>query len=126
MRRLLILVLVAVLPICSVAGCLEEVKTYDDSGQTIDIGVGQEFVIALGSNQSTGYSWQASYDETMLELIGGQSTYELSEEELVGAGGIEYFRFKALEEGETTINLVYKRPFEEEIIDQKVFTVNID
>ena len=125
MRRLLILVLVAVLPICSVTGCVE-VETYTDSGQAIDIGLDQEFVIALGSNQSTGYGWQESYDETMLELVGGQSTYELSEEDLVGAGGIEYFRFKALEAGETTITLVYKRAWEEESLYQKVFTVNID
>jgi len=124
-RRLLILVLVAVLPICSVTGCVE-VETYTDSGQAIDIGLDQEFVIALGSNQSTGYGWQESYDETMLELVGGQSTYELSEEDLVGAGGIEYFRFKALEAGETTITLVYKRAWEEESLYQKVFTVNID
>jgi len=103
-----------------------EVETYTDSGQAIDIGLDQEFVIALGSNQSTGYGWQESYDETMLELVGGQSTYELSEEDLVGAGGIEYFRFKALEAGETTITLVYKRAWEEESLYQKVFTVNID
>ncbi len=125
MRRLLVLALVVVLPICSLAGCLGEIKTYDDAGRTIDIGVGQQFVIALGSNQTTGYSWQESYNETMLELV--EKTYEEEAEEgLVGAGGIEYFRFKALEEGETTITLVYKRPFEEEIVDQKVFTVNID
>ncbi len=127
MRRLLILALVAVLPICSLTGCLGEVKTYDDAGQTIEIGVNQEFVIALGSNQTTGYSWQESYDETMLELV--EKTYdEDAEEELVGAGGIEYFRFKALEEGETTITLVYKRPWEEPTPQDltKVFTVNIE
>jgi len=44
---------------------------------------------------------------------------------VVGAGGVEYFRFKALETGRTEITLVYKRPLEKEILDQKVFTVNI-
>ena len=127
MRRLLVLAPVAVLLICSLAGCLGEVKTYDDAGQTIDIGVGRQFVIAMGSNQSTGYSWQASYDETMLELVGGQSTYELSEEDLVGAGGIEYFRFEALKEGGTTITLVYKQPWEGGGVGEtKVFAVYID
>jgi len=122
------LILLAVIPICLVAGCVGEVNTYTDPGQTIDIGVNQEFVIALGSNLTTGYSWQASYDETMLELVGGQSTYKLSEEAkqgLVGAGGVEYFRFKALKTERTKITLVYKRPWEEEIRDQKVFTINI-
>jgi len=111
---------------CLVAGCVGEVKTYTDSGQTISIGINQEFVIALGSNPTTGYSWQESYDETMLELVGGESTYKESKEGVVGAGGIEYFRFKALKAGETEITLVYKRPWEEEIVEQKVFTVNIE
>ena len=129
MRKLLILdtvaLLAAVLIICLVAGCVG-VKTYTDSGQTINIGVGQEFVIALGSNPTTGYGWQESYDETMLELV--EKTYEeqAEEEGAVGAGGIEYFRFHALEAGETEITLVYKRAWEEEFLAQKVFTVNIE
>ena len=127
MKRLLILVTVAVLTICSMAGCVGEVKTYTDSGQAINIGVGQEFVIALGSNPTTGYSWQGSYDEDMLRLV--EKEYrpgEEVEEGLVGAGGVEYFRFHALEAGETEITLVYKRAGEEEFFEQKVFTVNIE
>ena len=120
------LVLVAILTICLLAGCVGEVKTYTDSGQTIGIGVNQEFVIALGSNPTTGYGWQESHDETMVELV--ESEYEMGAEAkqgMIGAGGIEYFRFKALKTGETEITMVYKRPWEAEIADQKVFTVNI-
>jgi len=129
MKKFLIPVTLVVAIACLVAGCVGEVKTYTDSGRTISIGINQEFVIALGSNPTTGYSWQESYDETMLELVGGESTYKASKEAkqgVVGAGGIEYFRFKALKAGETEITLVYKRPWEEEIVEQKVFTVNIE
>ncbi|GAG68857.1 unnamed protein product, partial [marine sediment metagenome] len=47
---------------------------------------------------------------------------------VVGAGGIELFRFRVLVEmGQTEITLVYKRPWEEpspqDVI--KVFTINI-
>ncbi len=49
-----------------------------------------------------------------------------AEHEIVGAGGVDYFRFKALKAGETEIYMVYKRSWEEEGIEQKVFTVNID
>ena len=79
MKRVLLLVTVVVLTLGLVAGCVG-VKTYKDVGEEIDIGVGQEFIIALGSNHTTGYSWQASYDETMLELVGGESTYEADED----------------------------------------------
>ena len=130
MKRLLILVTVAMMAAFMLAGCVGEVKTHTDSGQTIDIGINQEFVIALGSNPTTGYNWQVSHDETMLELIGGESTYEPgkeAEQGLVGAGGIEYFRFKALETGETEITLVYQRPWEEPTpqAETKVFTASI-
>ncbi len=127
MKKLLILVTVAVIAICLLGGCVREVKTYTDSGQTIDIGVNQEFVIALGSNPTTGYDWEVSLDEAILELV--EKTYEMGEEAkqgVVGAGGVDYFRFKALEAGEAEITMVYKRSWEEEGIDQKVFTVNIE
>ena len=124
MKKLLILA--AVIATCVLAGCVGEIKTYTDSGQTIDIGVNQEFIIALGSNPTTGYSWQESYDETMLELV--ENTYEPGEyaqQGAVGAGGTELFRFKSLQVGETEITLVYKRPWEEEVLHQKIFTVDI-
>ena len=127
MKRFLILVTVAVTAICLVAGCASEVKTYTDSGQSIGISANQQFVIALGSNPTTGYSWQESYDDTMLELV--EKTYkpgEAAEQGVVGAGGVEYFRFKALKAGKTEINMVYKRPWEKEAIEQKTFTVNTD
>ena len=127
MKRLLILM--AVVAICLVAGCVGEVETYTNPGQTINIGVNQEFVIALGSNPTTGYGWQESHDNTMLELM--EKTYRPGEEAkqgVVGAGGVEYFRFKALKTGETEITLVYKRPWEEPTPQDvtKVFTINIE
>lgn len=112
-----------------VAGCVGEVKTYIGSGQAIDIGLNQESVIAIGANPTTGYDWEVSLDETMLELV--EETYKPAEEaehEIVGAGGVDYFRFRALKAGETEINMVYKRSWEEPTPqdEMKVFTVNID
>jgi inhibitor of cysteine peptidase len=118
------LFLLIVLATFLVAGCVT-VETYTDEGQGIDTGVNQQFFIALGSNPTTGYSWQASYDETMLELVGGESTYKEPKSGLVGAGGVEYFHFKALQIGKTEITLVYKRAWEETGIAQKVFAVHI-
>jgi len=125
-KKLWMLVAVAMVAACLVAGCVA-VKTYTDSGQAIDIGVNQEFVIALGANPTTGYDWEVSLDETILELV--EKTYKLPEEaehEVVGAGGVDYFRFKALKAGKTEITVVYKRSWEETGIDQKLFTVNIE
>lgn len=120
------LLLLAALAVGLVVGCVE-VKTYDDPGQAIDTEVNEQFVIALGSNPTTGYRWQAGYDETMLELVGGESTFKKAENGLLGAGGVEYFHFKALKTGRTEVTLVYKRPFEEPTPQDltKVFIIHI-
>ena len=126
MKRFLILVTMAVVATSLLAGCAGGIETYTDSGQTIGIGVDQEFVIALGSNPTTGYGWQESHDETILELV--EQRYEPGEEAeqgVVGAGGVEYFHFKTLKAGVTEITLVYKRQWEEAFLEQKVFTVDI-
>lgn len=110
----------------TVAGCIGVSKTYDNPGQTVPTGVNQQFVIALGSNPTTGYGWQESYDRSMLELV--EKTYKSeAEEDIVGAGGVEYFRFQALKAGQTEVTLVYQRPWEEANPENltRVFTVNV-
>jgi inhibitor of cysteine peptidase len=122
-KKLLILMLIATA--LTVAGCIGVAQTYTDPGQTINIGANQEFVIALGSNPTTGYSWQESHDQAMLELL-EKSYKEEAKEGVVGAGGVEYFRFKALKAGQTEITMVYERPWEGgETGETKVFTVYI-
>ena len=111
-----------------VVGCSSTVQAYTDPEVTIDAGADDEFVvlIALESNPTTGYSWEASYDETRLELV--EETYELgeyAEQGLVGAGGTELFRFKALKSGDAKITMDYKRSWETEILEQKVFIVEV-
>jgi len=121
---LLVLGLTSLLAVSLIAGCAG-ITTYTDPSQTISASVNGEFVIALDSNPSTGYSWNVSYDASMLSLE--KEEYNPSEKEvgLVGAGGTQYYQFKALKAGSTEVNLTYQRTWEEGYIDQKVFTVEI-
>ena len=128
MKKSLLLITGVFLTVCLIAGCGAEVKAYTDPEEKIDISANKEFVIliALESNPTTGYSWQAGYDETMLELV--EETYELGEyakQGLIGAGGTELFRFKALKSGEVEITMSYKRPWETDVLDRKIFTVEV-
>ena len=128
MRKFFILAIAAMMTVLTLAGCAVQVKTYTDSGQTIDMGVKKEFIIALGSNPTTGYMWQESFDTTYLELV--EQLYKPSKPAqggTVGGGGVEYFWFKALKAGKTEITLVYKRPGEETKPEDvtRVFTINI-
>ena len=126
MKKLLVLLVTLILAVCLLAGC-GGVKTYIDDEKTITASVGQEFIIALDSNPTTGYDWEESYDASMLSLDEEESRYEPDEKAkgLVGAGGTQYYRFKALKKGNTEITLVYKRSWLEEIEDEKAFKVSI-
>jgi inhibitor of cysteine peptidase len=129
MKKILLLMITLILSISLITGCGgSTIKAYSDPEVPIDSGMDKEFIvlIALESNPTTGYSWEAEYDAAMLELV--EETFELGEyakENIVGAGGTELFRFKGLSKGETEITFHYKRSWEAEILDTKVFTVEV-
>ena len=121
---LLALSLTLALAVSVVAGCTG-IATYSNPAETINTTVNGEFAIALGSNPTTGYSWNVSYDASLLSLEKEEYTPDKTEPGLVGAGGTQRYQFKALKAGSTEINLTYLRTWEEGYIDQKVFTVTI-
>ena len=128
MKRSFVLLTLAAIIGSLLIGCgSEEIKVYNDPSETISVGVGKNFIIALESNPTTGYSWREAFDSSLLELV--ESKYEQTPTAtlIVGAGGTQSFEFKALKKGETEVTLVYKRPWEPDSPDQmtKVFTVNI-
>jgi inhibitor of cysteine peptidase len=78
-------------------------------GDTVSVENGQEFVIALTSNPSTGYSWQAD-DNPKVKYISSTQLNDSSQG--IGSAGTQELKFKAVETGETTLELAYYRPFE--------------
>lgn len=107
----LVLTLLALLP---VAGCSGgEPTTYTDPANTINIKANQEFVIALKANATTGFAWEAAFDESMLQLVSQDYVPDEHEEGMVGVGGIDHLRFKALKAGNTAIELTYSQPWAE-------------
>jgi inhibitor of cysteine peptidase len=128
-KPIFITLVTSMLAISLFIGCVNgAVNAYSDPEEIIGSSPEKEFVIliALESNPTTGYSWQASCDSTILELV--EEAFELgiyAKENIVGAGGTQLFRYKALKSGEAEIIFVYKRSWEPEILDIKVFTVDI-
>ncbi len=96
-------------------------KRYADPGAAIRAAVGEEFAIELAGNPTTGYTWQVQVDSRHLELL---SQAFVPGGEGIGAGGMEVFRFRVLAAGETEIACGYQRPWEEEILESKLFQVS--
>ena len=93
---------------CSDSGDSSSVPVFHE-GDTITVKNGQEFVIALTANPSTGYTWQAGKDDKVKYLSSSQVN---ASNNAIGAAGTQELKFKAVATGTTTLELAYSRPFE--------------
>ena len=108
------------------SGCEPQgAKIYSEPKQEIKVHIDEQFTIALEANPTTGYEWRATFDESLLKLVESKFEPCKQAEGMVGVGGKQYFTFRALKPGKTSVTLTYQRPWEEHPIDQKIFTVNI-
>jgi inhibitor of cysteine peptidase len=87
-------------------------EAFSDSATPVTVRKGQTFALTLRSNPTTGYIWQLDKppEDGVIQFIDNQ--YRGDKSGLVGAGGREIWTFKAVETGETTIDLKYVRPWE--------------
>ncbi len=87
--------------------------------------IGEEFLITLDSNPSTGYSWEADFDENYLMFKSKDFVPGKVNSEVVGAGGKEIFTFAPINAGETMVTMSYGRSWESKATEVKVFKYNI-
>ncbi|MFZ5449865.1 MAG: protease inhibitor I42 family protein [Thermodesulfobacteriota bacterium] len=96
----------------------------------MNVSLGKEFNISLEANPTTGYTWEANYDAHFLKLKGkrfeplapkGRETMPL-----LGSPGKAVFTFIPLKTGQTTIKMIYQRPWEKTPAQEEEFTVVIN
>jgi inhibitor of cysteine peptidase len=75
--------------------------------------LGENFVVSLEENSTTGYTWEVLYDNSCLYLI-KKEREKVSD--LIGAGGMIGFTFQARKEGSTRVDFRLVRPWEGEAI----------
>jgi inhibitor of cysteine peptidase len=96
------------------------------NGTQVELKVGQQVVISLESNPTTGFGWHVPFvDEGVLTQVGEVEFTQGEEAEgLVGAGGIETLTFEAVAKGTTTLTLTYDRSWES-VDPEQTFTLTI-
>ena len=101
----------------------------EDNGTQIHLQKGDFLRVSLSSNATTGYQWEVvELDTSMLQQI-GESEYvspEQTDPPMVGVGGTEIFRFRAIDSGTSSLKLVYKQPWGTEVARTYVLEVAID
>ena len=85
-----------------------------DMTNTIKATPGEEFVIKLDTNPTTGYEWQLAkpIDDSKVKLV--NSEYVPDNTGLVGSGGKSIWTFKALQVGKVQLSFKYFKSWEKD------------
>jgi len=125
-RKILFLVALAVMVIL-ITGCgpVQTQLSAADNGKTVEVKAGDQIVIALEGNPSTGYTWEAKdLDASMFQQV-GETEFKSSNPGLIGAGGTLTLTFKTLKAGTSALTLIYHRPWETDVAPVNTFMVNV-
>jgi inhibitor of cysteine peptidase len=105
----------------------QDVPEFSRPDTSIQRQVGERFILSLESNPSTGYSWKfsAPVDGKILRLV--KSEYRSPGPQIPGKGGRDSWIFQTIGKGNTSITLVYLRPWEKNTPPAKkaVFRVTV-
>ncbi len=90
-----------------------------DSGKIVEMFIGDELEVVLPGKPTTGYIWEVSLLDSTLLRQGNTDFF--SDTNAIGAGGMEIFRFKAIATGNVEVELIFHRPFEQNVPPNKKF-----
>ena len=125
MRKSIAILFVFIFAFMAGCGHQPEIKISDDaSGQEITLNKAQTLVVSLEGNMTTGYVWEIeSFNGS---LLGKKQEFESdTRNKLVGAPGVQIFRFTGIKPGKTELKIVYHRPWETNVKPAKIFTLQV-
>jgi inhibitor of cysteine peptidase len=93
-------------------------------GERVHVRVGDEVVLRLPENPSTGYRWQLEPPHGSLELA--DDAYVRPRDGAVGSGGERHFTLRATNSGQAEIQLRLARSWERQAIRQGSVAVTIE
>ncbi len=124
MNRILVFCVVVLILL---TGCAKNMVMIDETmnGEAIELENGEKFIISLPGNPTTGYNWELiNYDDQIIRLV-GEPDFQ-PDSRALGAGGMFFFTFEAINPGETTVALFYHRSWETDVPPEKEFSVFVN
>jgi inhibitor of cysteine peptidase len=96
-----------------------------NNGQNVRLFAGQELIIQLDGNPTTGYTWETKNLDTKMFSQVGDVQFTSANPKLVGSGGTQTLTLKVLNTGTSTLTLIYHRPWEKDVQPLKTFSVTV-
>jgi len=95
-----------------------------DNGRQIELTEGPLLTLSLEVNPSTGYMWEVEkVDENVLRQS-GEIEFE-QESNLLGAPAKQIIRFQAVAPSQTSLKVVYRRPWEKDVEPANTFSLQV-
>jgi inhibitor of cysteine peptidase len=91
--------------------------------EVISVAEGEKFDITLEENPTTGYLWEATFENSILELEGKDYQSTAMAMGAGGRGGKAVFTFHAKGFGETELTFKLQRSWEGVAVKTKVFRI---
>lgn len=124
LKRFFLTGLLIILAACTSTGGDPLTLTEENNGQSVQIKNGQRLNIALEGNPTTGYNWEVdSINPAILKQVGEPEFNAASG--ALGASGVITLQFQAISQGDTTLRLIYHRPWEQGMDPEKTFEATI-
>jgi inhibitor of cysteine peptidase len=125
-RTFLLGLIILAIPIVSGCGGAKTVEyTEADTTNTIQVAAGEQFMIVLDANETTGFVWRQAEGTDTKVVKKVTDEYIEPNTGAVGAGGKHNWTFEGVEAGETTIKLDYLRPWEPDAKPDKSLTFKV-
>jgi len=113
--------------ICLTTGCPPKrlLLSEADNGKTVVVNAGQEVVVTLRGNPTTGYGWEVKdLDADFLAQV-GETEFRSDNAGRPGSGGTMALTFKALKPGSAALTLVYRRSWETGVAPLDSYRINV-
>ncbi len=95
------------------AGCHSRTLTISDSGETLELNVGETFEVILPENAGTGYRWNMKTTPNSQMVISKISdNFETKKTKMLGAAQNRVFIYQAVNSGKVKLVGFHHRPWE--------------
>ena len=92
----------------------------------VSLKVGGKLEVHLEANHTTGYSWgQVLVEKPVLQKQGKAVYYQYPWDGRVGVGGMEVWKFKAVQKGKQSLRFEYRRPWEKTASAAKTLSFDV-
>lgn len=118
-------VIACALLVAAPALAVESVNGSVFTSSPISVKVGQDFLIALPANPTTGYSWSAKSSAAAIAVEGSAYQPSAAGKGMMGAGGQQIFVLEATRAGMATVTFSYARPWQKGVKPARTMTFSI-